>query len=267
MDDKERLRLLADAASVVQARQTARTDSVWYFALGLFVLLAAAFRLPAILGIEWLLCGVGLALGGLYGMFGSKLESILLCRTILALAVALFSAYCVYRGIERVGVVFSLLAANLAISSLMKLRRYRAMRSVSSDFLKQARNAFFAATRNNPSETAGLVALQRSIGWKFLLPNDDLQYDYRLLFDRDLVFLLGTNSFFGFRYSPRFRFIAPSRTFHIDVVGESWGGKRSKVRLMLDNSPLDDTLESTPEMLMKAQQLAARHANNTTIGK
>jgi hypothetical protein len=62
MDDKERLKLLADAASIVQARQRIRTNSGWYFTFAFLVLLLAVFRLPSTLGIAWLLCGVTVAL-------------------------------------------------------------------------------------------------------------------------------------------------------------------------------------------------------------
>ncbi len=122
------------------------------------------------------------------------------------------------------------------------------------------------ASRSDPLQTPDLVAMQRETGLKLLLPNDDAQYDYRLLFDRDLVFLVGINSFLGLRYSPRIRFIAPSRTFRLDVTGESLSGKRNKVRVMVDNEPACDTLEITPEMLEKARQLGARHANNAKLG-
>jgi hypothetical protein len=71
------------------------------------------------------------------------------------------------------------------------------------------------------------------------------------------MFLVGINSFLGIRYSPLLRFIVPSRTFHIEVLGDSWNGKRNKVKLMLDNEPLLGPLEVTPEMLPKARQQSA----------
>jgi hypothetical protein len=266
MDDKERLRLLADAASIVQARQRIRTNSGWYFSLAFLVLLLAVFRLPSTLGIAWLSCGVTVALAGLFGMIGNKIESVLIWRAGVSFAVALLSVYCWFRGIEPVSALFAVFSARLAITSLVGLRRYRAVACTPPNIQERVKSAFLKASRSDPLQTPDLVAMQRDTGLKLLLPNDDAQYDYRLLFDRDLVFLVGINSFLGLRYSPRIRFIAPSRTFHLDVTGESLRGKRNKVRLMLDNEPAHDTLEITPEMLVKARQLAAQHANNAKLG-
>jgi hypothetical protein len=260
MDAKERFQLLSDAGSAVQFRQIARTHSGWYFTLAVFVLLAAVFRLPSALGVGWLICCVALAFAGRFGMTRTKLESVYLLRAGVTVTVAVFSAYCSFRGIERVSVLFAVGAAILAASSLVGLSRYRAVRSTPPDFREQVENAFLKASRSDPSETPGLIALQRATGPQLLIPNEETQYEYRLLFDQDLAFLIGINSFLGIRYSPRIRFIVPSRTFHLDVVGESWGGKRSKVRLMLDNDLVHDTLEVTPEMLEKACQQVAQHS-------
>jgi hypothetical protein len=43
-----------------------------------------------------------------------------------------------------------------------------------------------------------------------IFANENAQYDYRLFYDRDVVFLIGINSFLGIRYSPLFRFIVHS---------------------------------------------------------
>jgi hypothetical protein len=64
---------------------------------------------------------------------------------------------------------------------------------------------------------------------------------------------VGINSFFGFLYSPRIRFIAPAHNFRFEAIGETWIGKRSKVQLMLDNESFFGPLEITPEMLQKAR--------------
>jgi hypothetical protein len=108
---------------------------------------------------------------------------------------------------------------------------------------------FVTALRSNPPATAGLVSLHRDSGIPAWLPNEDAQYDYRLLRDADLIFLVGINSFGGIRYSPRIRLIAPAGNFRLETIGENWTGKRSKVRLMPDNEPAFGPLKITPEML------------------
>jgi hypothetical protein len=75
-----------------------------------------------------------------------------------------------------------------------------------------------------------------------------------------VVLLIGINSFLSICYSRLFRFIVPSRTFHIEVLGDSWNGKRDKVQLMLDNEPLLEPLEVTPDMPLKARQQLAQSA-------
>ena len=257
---KETFQLLADAASRIQLRQRARTASGWYFTLAAFVLLAALFHLPTPMGIGWLACGIGLTIVALYGLTATKLESILTSRICVAIALAVFSLYSASRAQQAFGFLFAVLGGVLALSSAIGLRTYWRIKPTPPDLLESAQNAFVAATCSDPGKTPGLVSLRRATGVKTLLTNDNPQYDYRLLYDRDVVFLIGINSFLGIRYSPLFRFIVPSRTFHIEVLGDSWNGKRNKVRLMLDNEPLLEPLEITPEMLLKARQQMAQSA-------
>ena len=254
---KETFRLLADAASRIQLRQRARTASGWYFTLAAFVLLAALFHFPSLLGIGWLTCGIGLTIVASYGLTGAKLEPILTLRICVAIAVAVFSLYCASRAQQEFGFLFAAVGGLLALSSAIGLRAYWRISPAPPDLLQRVQNAFVTATRSDPGKTPGLVSLRRATGLKTFLPNDNVQYDYRLLYDRDVVFLIGINSFLGIRYSPLFRFIVPSRTFHIEVLGDSWNGKRSKVRLTLDNEPMLEPLEVTPEMLLKIRQQLA----------
>jgi hypothetical protein len=255
---KETLQLLAGAAIRIQLRQRTRTASGWYFTLATFVLLAAFFHLPTPMGIGWLACGIGLTIAALYGLTGAKLEPILTSRICVAIAVALFSLYCASRAQQGFGFPLAVLSAMLGLSSAVGLRAYRRINPTPLDLLERVQNAFRASTHSDPCKTPGLVSLRRATGLKTLLPNDNAQYDYRLLYDRDLVFLIGINSFLGIHYSPLFRFIVPLRTFHLEVLGDSWNGKRNKVRLMLDSKPLLEPLEITPEMLLKARQLLAQ---------
>jgi len=257
---KETFQLLADAASRIQLRQRARTASGWYFTMAAFVLLVALFHLPTPMGIGWLASGIGLTIVALYGLTGTKLESILMSRICVAIAVTAFSLFCASRAQQGFGFLFAVLGGVLALSSAIGLRAYGRIKPTPPDLLERVQNAFVAATNSDPGKTPGLVLFRRATGWKTFLPNDNAQYDYRLLYDRDVVFLIGLNSFLGIRYSPLFRFIVPSRTFHIEVLGDSWNGKRNKVSLMLDNEPLLETLEITPEMLLKARQQVARSA-------
>jgi hypothetical protein len=257
---KETFQLLADAASRIQLRQRARTASGWYFTLAAFVFLAALFHSPTPMGIGWLACGIGLTIVALYGLTGTKLESILTSRICVAIAVAVFSLYCASRAQQRFGFPLAVFGGVFALSSAIGLRTYWRIKATPPDMLERVQNAFVAATHSDPGKTPGLVSLRRAAGLKTFLPNDNAQYDYRLLYDHDVVYLVGINSFLGIRYSPLFRFIVPSRTFHIEVLGDSWNGKRNKVKLMLDNEPLLEPLEVTPEMLSKARQQLAQSA-------
>jgi hypothetical protein len=257
---KETIQLLADAASRIQLRQRARTASGWYFTLAAFVLLAALFHLPTPTGIGWLACGIGLTIVAIFGLTGIKLESILSSQICVAIAVAVFSLYRASRAQQGFAFPLVVLGGVLALSSAISLRAYRRIKPTPPDLLERVQNAFVTATHSDPSKTPGLVSLRRATGLKTLLPNDNPQYDYRLLYDHDVVILIGINSFLGIRYSPLFKFIAPLRTFHIEVLGDSWNGKRNKVRLMLDNEPLLEPLEVTPEMLLKARQQLAQPA-------
>jgi len=223
--------------------------------------LFAAFRLPTVWGIGWLVCATASAAVGIYGIKGDDLKSILLCRVGVASAITLFSIDCMLRGNEPASILFALPSGCLAISSLLSLKAFRVVQSVETSIKEQVATAFFKATRSDPAHTPGLIALQRATGLKLLLANKNAEYDYRLLFDQNLVFLIGINSFLGIRYSPRIKCIAPSRTFHLDVVGESWGGKRSKVRPMLGPDAIHHDLEITPEMLHKAREQMAQGAD------
>jgi hypothetical protein len=254
---KETFQLLADAASRIQLRQRARTASRWYFTLAFLFLIAALFHLHTPMGIGWLACGIGLTIVALYGLTGTELESILTSRIGVAIAVAIFSLYSASRAQQGFGFLFTVLGGALALSSAIGLRAYWRIQRTPPDLLERVQNAFVVATDSDPDKTPGLVSFRRASGWKTFLPNDNAQYDYRLLYDRDVVFLIGINSFLGIRYSPLFRFVVPSRTFHIEVLGDSRTGKRNKVRLMLDNEPLLEPLEVTPEMLLKARQQMA----------
>ena len=144
--------------------------------------------------------------------------------------------------------------------SAIGLRGYWSIKRTPPDLLERVQNAFVTATHSDPDNTPGLVSLRRATGLRMLLPNDHAQYDYRLLYGRNVVFLIGINSFLGIPYSLLFRFIVPSRTFHIEVLGDSWNGRRNKVNLTVDNEPLLEPLEITPEMLVKAPQQPSRSA-------
>lgn len=253
-DDKERFKQLSDAAAAVQFRQRARTDSGWYFALSAFLFLPAAFLLPTVWGVVWLLCAIVAGLAGIYGMKGSDLKSILLVRIGVTSAITIFSAYCMFLVNQQWSILFGLASVRLAITSLLSLSRYRSTPAPPADVKQQVVAAFSKATESDPAKTPGLIALQRETGLKLLVPNDDAQYEFRLLFEDDLIFLIGINSFGGLRYSPRIRCIVPSRTFHLDVVGESFGGKRSKVRPMLGPDAIHRDLEITPQMLQKFRE-------------
>jgi hypothetical protein len=176
------------------------------------------------------------------------------------IAVAIFSLYCASRSQWGFGFALVLLGGLLALSSALSLRASWYIPPTPPDQLVRVQNAFDAATHSDPDKTPGLVALRRTTGLKTFLPNENAQYDYRLLYDRDVVFLIGINSLLGIRYSPLFKFIVPLRTFHIEVLGDSWNGKRNKVQLMFDNEALLEPLEVTPEMLLKARQLLAQSA-------
>jgi hypothetical protein len=258
LDDKERFKQLSDAAAAAQFRQRARTDSGWYFALSAFLFFPGFFLLPTVWGVGWLLCAIAAALAGLYGIKSSDVKSILLFRVAVSSAVAIFSVYCMFLKNQQWGILFALACVRLAITSLIAFSRYRSTQAPLPDAKLQVASAFSKATRSDPAKTPGLIALQRETGLKLLVPNDDAQYEFRLLFEKDLVFLIGINSFGGLRYSPRIRCIAPSQTFHLDVVGESFGGKRSKVRPMLGPNAIHGDLEITPEMLQKFRETIAQ---------
>jgi hypothetical protein len=258
LDAKERFKQLSDAAFAVQIRQKARTDSGWYFALSAFLFFPAAFLLPTIWGVGWLLSAIAAAIAGVYGIKGNGLKSVLLFRIGVTSVVTIFSVYGMFYPDQRWGILFTLACVRLAITSLLAFSRYRSTRAPLPDAKLQLASAFSKATRSDPAKTPGLIALQRETGLKLLVPNDDAQYEFRLLFEKDLVFLIGINSFGGLRYSPRIRCIAPSQTFHLDVVGESFGGKRSKVRPMLGPNAIHGDLEITPEMLQKFRETIAQ---------
>jgi hypothetical protein len=81
----------------------------------------------------------------------------------------------------------------LALSSAIGLREYRRIKPPPPDLLERVKSAFVAASHSDPAKTSGLVSLRRATGWKILLANDSAQYDFRLLYDGDLVFLVGIN--------------------------------------------------------------------------
>ena len=252
---KGTIQSLADAASRIQFRQKERTASGWYFTLAALILLAAYFQLPRPLGFGWLACGIGFAFVALYGLTGTKVEAILKLRICVTVAVAIFSLYCAISSQRGFGSALVLLGGLLALSSALSLRAFLRIPPTPPDVLERVQKAFDIATHSDPAKTPELAALRRATGLNTFLPNENTQYDYRLLCDRDVVFLIGINSLLGIRYSPLFKFIVPSRTFHIEVLGDSWNGKRNKVQLMLDNEALLEPLEVTPEMLLKARQL------------
>jgi hypothetical protein len=260
MDDKQQFQLLADAATAVQVRRLTRTNSGLYLVLACGPLLVAAFRMRSPSGLGWLLCGVGLAFAGLYGVIVKNPESVLPLQVGVAAAVAAHSAYRAFRGAEGIGIVFALIAVRLAFVAGARLRSYRIVASVPAQSQELVRTAFIKGSRSDPATTPELVALRRSSSLWSVLTRRAEDYDYRLLFDQDLVFLIGTKSFLGLRYSPRIRLVLPSRSFHVDVVGESLTGRRTRVRLMLDTDPVSDALEITPEMLEKVRQQAPRLA-------
>lgn len=254
---RDTFQLLADAATRIQLRQRERTASGWYFTLAALILLAAFFQLPSPLGIGWTVCGIAFASVAFYGLTGTVLESILKSRIFVAIAVAIFSLYCASRSQRGSGFALVLVGGLLAVSSALSLRASLRIPPTPTDLLERVQNAFDTASHANPEKTPGLIALRRTVGLKTFLPNENAQYDYRLLYDRDVVFLVGISSLLGIRHSPLFKFIVPSRTFHIQVLGDSWNGKRSKVQLMLDNDALLEPLEVTPAMLVKARQQLA----------
>jgi hypothetical protein len=261
LDDKERFSQLSDAATLANFRQMARTNSGWFFTLSAGLFLPAAFLLPDVWGVGCLLCAIAAAAGGVYGMRGDNLKSVLLMRIGISCAITIFSVYCAVRPSQQWAYIFALYSGRLAINSLLRFLAYRKVQHPPQDVQEQVASAFSKATKSDPTKTPGLIALQRETGVKLLVPKDDAAYEFRLLFEKDLVFIIGINSFGGIRYSPRIRCFAPSYSFHLDVVGESWGGKRSKIRPMFGANPIHGDLEITPEMLMKARDQIARGSN------
>lgn len=151
--------------------------------------------------------------------------------------------------LERAGFLFAIFALRLTLTTWVALRSRRSINAVPVDIQERVYKMFVTALRSNPPATAGLVSLHRDSGIPAWLPNEDAQYDYRLLRDADLIFPVGIDSFGGIRYSPRIRLIAPAGNFRLETIGENWTGKRSKVRLMPDNEPAFGPLKITPEML------------------
>jgi hypothetical protein len=241
-------------------KRLTRTGSALYLVFACWTGLIAAFRLPSYSGLGWLVCTVGMAFAGFYGISVKNPKSVLPVQTGVAAAVAAYSAYRAFQPAERIGIVFAIAAARFAFAAWAGLRTYRTVGSAPLDIQVFVGAAFTQASSGDPAKTPGLVALRRPSNLWSALTKRHEDYDYRLLFDRDMVFLIGIRSFLGLRYSPRIRLIAPSRTFRIDVVGESLTGRRSKVLLMLDTDPVSDVLEITPEMLEKARQQAPRLA-------
>jgi hypothetical protein len=260
MEDKQQFQLLADAATLVQIRRLTRTSSALYVVLACSALLVAAFPVPGRSVLGWLICAMGLAVTGAYGITVSNPESVLFLQTGVAAAVAVYSAYRAFRGPDGIGIVFALLAARLVFAAMVRLRAYRSAACTPLHTQELVRAAFIQASRAVPANTPGLVALRHpSSLWSTLTKRHE-NYDYRLLLDGDLVFLIGVKSFLGLRYSPLIRRILPLRSFHIDVVGESVTGRRIRVLLMLGTDPVSDVLEITPEMLEKARQQVPRLA-------
>jgi hypothetical protein len=254
---KEKFTQLSYAVAAATNRQFARTASGCYVTLSAFALLASGLLFPTPLGYGWLLCAVAAALAAIFGIKGSSLKSILLFHIAVSSTITAFSVYCMFPGHQPASILVALLSGKLLISTLLGFSRNRSAQSAPPDVQARVEATFSKAVRSKPAQTPGLIALQRATGLKLLVSNDNAQYDFRLLFDHDLVFLIGINSFGGIHYSPRINCIVPSRTFHVDVVGESWGGKRSKVNLMLDTEPIHATLEITPEMLQKVREQMA----------
>ena len=217
MEDKQEFQLLADAATLVQIRRLTRTSSALYVVLACSALLVAAFPVPGRSVLGWLICAMGLAVTGVYGITVSNPESVLFLQTGVAAAVAVYSAYRAFRGPDGFGIVFALLAARLVFAAVVRLRAYRSAACTPLHTQELVR-AFIQASRAVPSSTPGLIALRRpSSLWSTLTKRYE-DYDYRLLLDGDLVFLIGVKSFLGLHYSPLIRRILPLRSCHIDVV-------------------------------------------------
>jgi hypothetical protein len=108
MEDKQQFQLLADAATLVQIRRLTRTRSALYVVLACSALLVAAFPVPGRSVLGWLICAMGLAVTGVYGITVSNSASVLFLQTGVATAVAVYSAYRAFRGPDGIGIVFAL---------------------------------------------------------------------------------------------------------------------------------------------------------------
>jgi hypothetical protein len=250
-ESKERFQLLADAASLIQVRRHTNTSAGWYFSIAAIAVLASVFRVGAA-ATGCVICAILLGVAGLYSLTTNRTEVALASQLAASLAVIAYSAYSLYQG-DGIGIVFAVALIRPVFGAVGRYRTFRATKNTGGEYVDLVASAFTTAIKSDPVATPNLIALRRSGSFWSVLTSTERDYQYRLLFVRDLIFLFGQQSFLGLAYSTRIRLILPSRTFHIDEVGESWSGKRKRVNLMLDTDPVSPTVEITPEMLEKVR--------------
>ena len=163
-DRKRDLQLLADAASAIQLRQWARTNSGWYFALASIVLIPSLVQIPASLGFGWLACVGGLMVAGICGFSGSDLNFILWFRVAITLAVACFSVFSLFLPTQYIGTLIAIFAISLSVSGLRALKDRGRLKVTPPEVQAKVLHSFHKAIQADPEKTPGLIALRRIAG-------------------------------------------------------------------------------------------------------
>jgi hypothetical protein len=250
MENKERFQLLANAASVVQVRNSTKSSFRWFFALAGLAVVLALFR-SGFAQFAWLASAILFIAVGLYSLNAVNPLRALLSQIATCLVITGYCAYSVVNG-DGAGILLGIALLKPLFFAIGRYRTLRSIESVPDDYVELIASLFRRAFADNPITSAQIIELRRNRNFWSVIANEEEDHEYRLIYEQELVFLIGRKSLLGIPYSPHIRLIAPTRSFHVDVVGESWAARRKKVNLMLDADVVSPTLEMTPEMLDKA---------------
>jgi hypothetical protein len=250
MESKERFQLLANAASVVQVRDSTKSSSLWFFALTGLAVVLALFR-SGFPPFAWLACATLFTVVGLYSLIAVNTLGALNAQIGTCLLTAGYCAYSVIKG-DGAGMLLGIVLLKPLFFAIGRYRTLRSIKFVPDDYIDLVGSVFRRAFVESPSTSPQIIELRRNSNFWSVMTNAEEDYEYRLIYQEELMFLIGRRSLLGIPYSPHIRLIAPTRSFHLDVVGESWGARRKRVNLMLDADVVSPTLDITPEMLDKA---------------